>query len=57
MALPSCASGVGHQTMTLFDDRDEVLLIDLTGTMVWLDAVPTCQEEQICAAATVPILP
>lgn len=35
-----------RQTMTLFNEYGEVMAIDLTGTMVALDAALTCQEEQ-----------
>ena len=35
-----------RQTMTLFNDSGEVMAIDLTGTMVALDAALTCQEQQ-----------
>jgi hypothetical protein len=35
-----------RQTMTLFNDYGEVMAIDLTGTMVALDAALTCQEQQ-----------
>lgn len=36
-----------HQTMTMFNkDGQQVLTIDLTGTMAGLDAVLKCQDEQ-----------
>ena len=35
-----------RQTMTMFHDGNEVLSIDLTGTMAGLDAVVQCQDEQ-----------
>ena len=35
-----------RQTMTMYYDGDEVLSIDLTGTMRGLEAVLECQEEQ-----------
>lgn len=35
-----------RQTMTLFNESGEVMAIDLTGTMVALDAALTCQEQQ-----------
>jgi hypothetical protein len=35
-----------RQTMTMYHDGQEVLSIDLTGTMAGLDAVLDCQEEQ-----------
>ncbi len=35
-----------RQTMTMFHDGNEVLSIDLTGTMAGLQAVLECQDEQ-----------
>jgi hypothetical protein len=35
-----------RQTMTMYHDGNEVLTIDLTGTMAGLDAVLQCQDEQ-----------
>lgn len=35
-----------RQTMTMYHDGDELLSIDLTGTMEGLEAVFECQEEQ-----------
>lgn len=35
-----------RQTMTLYNENGEVMAIDLTGTMVALDATLTCQEQQ-----------
>lgn len=35
-----------RQTMTLFNENGEVMSIDLTGTMVALDATLDCQEQQ-----------
>lgn len=35
-----------RQTMTMYHDGQEVLSIDLTGTMAGLDAVLECQNEQ-----------
>jgi hypothetical protein len=35
-----------RQTMTMYHDGGEVLSIDLTGTMLGLDAVLDCQNEQ-----------
>ena len=36
-----------RQTMTMFHDGNEVLSIDLTGTMAGLQAVLECQDEQL----------
>jgi len=35
-----------RQTMTMYHDGEEVLSIDLTGTMAGLEAVLQCQDEQ-----------
>lgn len=35
-----------RQTMTMFNESGEVLSIDLTGTMLGLEAVLDCQDEQ-----------
>lgn len=35
-----------RQTMTLYNEYGEVMAIDLTGTMVALDATIACQEQQ-----------
>jgi len=34
------------QTMTLYNDNGEVMSIDLTGTMVGIEAILECQEDQ-----------